>query len=572
MNYYLIIIHFKKKHKKKMKVQKDYKAIFSSIGTSTNSQTEKQVNIEREEFGLSLRKKKMNNFLMKKREKNLEDKQTNNLSKSPYEIIPENLALSEEIKNKKYNSPSSFIDSMIILLNSKNINENKFAIYNIRQQILRKDFPIEQMYNRNIVDKLMYILYENINSYDIIYEVTWSLINFSIKVNNVNLMIFLTNKGCIQIYIKIFDYNDKYLTENVLWLISNCIIGCEIAMENLFLTSIIRNYILQFIEVSNMNFTIQKICVRILSSFTLYLNSIYKINQIDHLKKTFLNDNIQITDEMLEENINYLEEHFTSIFIKYLNDNINDEEIINDCLYGLSFLSNSLNLKVHKLLLSSGIIIKIIRKEINYNKDFYQIILQILGNLFSNFTGTIDESLIEEINLFLLNFLKMNEPNIKREVLWTLSNLLCLPNVNIQNIINSGIIPYIIQSLTKDKNNIGIEALYILGNILEHDDYVNVVISFAKNIEIIKILISVINKFYDDYIAIQLILDMFNKLFEIGKKYSNLTQDKNIFLEEFQVNGGNSYLEKLQGYKNQEVYNSLENILRIYFNTTTMGI
>ena len=275
---------------------------------------------------------------------------------------------------------------------------------------------------------------------------------------------------------------------------------------------------------------------------------------------------------MLEENINYLEEHFTSIFIKYLNDNINDEEIKNDCLYGLSFLSNSLNLKVHKLLLSSGIIIKIIRKEINYNKDFYQIILQILGNLFSNFIGTIDESLIEEINLFLLNFLKMNEPNIKREVLWALSNLLCLPNVNIQNIINSGIIPYIIQSLTKDKNNIGIEALYILGNILEHDDYINVVISFAKNIEIIKILISVIDKFYDDYIALQLILDMFNKLFEIGKKYSNLTQDKNIFLEEFQVNGGNSYLEKLQGYKNQEVYNSLENILRIYFNTTTMGI
>ena len=35
----------------------------------------------------------MNNFLMKKREKNLADKQTKNLSKSPYEIIPDNLAL-----------------------------------------------------------------------------------------------------------------------------------------------------------------------------------------------------------------------------------------------------------------------------------------------------------------------------------------------------------------------------------------------------------------------------------------------------------------------------------------------
>ena len=127
-----------------MKVQKDYKAIFSSIGTSTNSQTEKQVNIEREEFGLSLRKKKMNNFLMKKREKNLEDKQTNNLSKSPYEIIPENLALSEEIKNKKYNSPSSFIDSMINLLAFIRITMSKTLLIFITANLLKTSVKREE--------------------------------------------------------------------------------------------------------------------------------------------------------------------------------------------------------------------------------------------------------------------------------------------------------------------------------------------------------------------------------------------------------------------------------------------
>ena len=54
-----------------MKAQKDYKSIFASMGSSTNSQIEKQLQLEREEYGLSLRKKKMNNYLMKKREKNL---------------------------------------------------------------------------------------------------------------------------------------------------------------------------------------------------------------------------------------------------------------------------------------------------------------------------------------------------------------------------------------------------------------------------------------------------------------------------------------------------------------------
>ena len=78
-----------------MKTQKDYKSIFNSFGSSTHSKKDKQLNIEREEYSLSLRKKKMNNYLMKRREENLEVSQTKKLKKNPYEIIPEKL----EIKN-----------------------------------------------------------------------------------------------------------------------------------------------------------------------------------------------------------------------------------------------------------------------------------------------------------------------------------------------------------------------------------------------------------------------------------------------------------------------------------------
>ena len=45
-----------------MKISKDYKSIFQSIGSSTQSNSDKYINIEREEYGLSLRKKKMNNY------------------------------------------------------------------------------------------------------------------------------------------------------------------------------------------------------------------------------------------------------------------------------------------------------------------------------------------------------------------------------------------------------------------------------------------------------------------------------------------------------------------------------
>ena len=143
---------------------------------------------------------------------------------------------------------------MIILLESNNINEIKFAITNIRQQTNNMNFPITEMYNRNIVDKLMLVLFNNIKDYEIIYEVTWTIINFVTIINNQNLFSFLTNEPCLQIYIMILNLNDKYLIENILWLICNTILGNSFANENLFFSAIPRNYILKYIETTEIRY------------------------------------------------------------------------------------------------------------------------------------------------------------------------------------------------------------------------------------------------------------------------------------------------------------------------------
>ncbi len=550
-----------------MKEYKDYKSIFNSFNLSTQNQKDKQLNIEREEYSLSLRKKKMNNYLMKRREENLEESQTKKSKKNPYEIIPEKLEISEEIRNKKYNSSSSFSDAMNNLLESKNINEIKFAIYHIRNQTLRTEFPIEEMYKKNIVDKLMITLFNNINEYDIIYEITWALINFSLRINNDNLMIFLTNNPCIQIYIMIFDLNDRSLTENVLWLISNIIIGCDSASENLFFSPIPRNYLLKFVENTEISKQITKICIKLFSSLSQFINNIYRFIQIEGLENQLFKKHSDVNVNNIQENIIYLEEHLTNIFLKFVY--FNDQEIINDCIFGLSNLSNSSNIKIHDLIYSNGLIGKIISNQINSSDIISHKILELIGNFLSNFTGVIEPIIQNQIISYLLEFIKSkNNSDIKRDSFWIISNLLCIPNINIINVLNCGIMPFVIDAIQNNENKVGIEGLFIINDIIFNENYIEAVINFIKNYEIIKILVSVIQKFYEEPEALKLILEICLHLFEIGNKYSNSFDGKNIFLEEFQRNGGNVYIEKLQNYNDPIIYNFVENIIRVYFHTS----
>ena len=388
----------------------------------------------------------MNNYLMKKREKNLKENEEKQKPKNPYEIKISDLNISEELKNKQYDSPKSFIDSMIILLESNNINEIKFAITNIRQQTFITDFPILEMYNRNIIDKLMLVLYNNMKDYEIIYEVTWAIINFVTKINNQNLFSFLTNEICLQMYIVILNLNDKYLIENVLWLICNTILGNISANENLFFSAIPRNYILKYIESSQINLDITKFCVKILSSLSQTIQKIHYFFDEEDFNNEFFKRHEKVSIENIKENIFYLEEHITISFLKLMETQ--DQEIINDSLYGLSQLSNSSNLKIHELFFSSGLIRKLLINEIKYDENILSSkILQLIGNFLSYFEGILDPLIQNELILYLLNFLTSKNKSQKRDCLWTMSNFLICKNINISNIINSGIIPEILEIL-----------------------------------------------------------------------------------------------------------------------------
>ena len=224
---------------------------------------EKNYKNERWINGLSLRKRKLNSILFQKR--GLE--QFKKEGTKDYEIIKEKLDISVEIKNKKYDDFEEFIKEMKIHIKSNNIEYNKYSLYCIRAQTLNNDSLnnknalSEFLYNQDFISDILNLIQNYINDKQIIFEGLWILINILYyQKENEELILYLSNDQCIQLYIKILDKKDNVLRLNVYLLLSNLLMNNNAGLVtqvlfNLYMTTLFRLYIFKDLEDPKSNLT-----------------------------------------------------------------------------------------------------------------------------------------------------------------------------------------------------------------------------------------------------------------------------------------------------------------------------
>ena len=122
---------------------------------SKEENEEKNFTNERWENGLTLRKRKINEILSKKRGFD----RFKNEGQKDYQIIKEEINIPIEIKNKKYDDLDQFLKEIKVYIQSENIEYNKYALYCIRTQTLNN----EGSNNKNLFSELLikqdYIVY-----------------------------------------------------------------------------------------------------------------------------------------------------------------------------------------------------------------------------------------------------------------------------------------------------------------------------------------------------------------------------------------------------------------------------
>jgi hypothetical protein len=168
---------------------------------------------QRIENNLSLRKKKLNQYLLKRRL---------GLNDNNYSIKKEEVIIREEVKSKKFENLSDLLNfASTILGNEKSdINDIKFVICLLKETQIKNDKG--ELSKSNLIKEMSKIFVKYINDMVIIDELLSVLINISFYITEQSNMNLLTN-DYMQIYSKISEkyYNDKVIFNDLITLLGN---------------------------------------------------------------------------------------------------------------------------------------------------------------------------------------------------------------------------------------------------------------------------------------------------------------------------------------------------------------
>ena len=522
---------------------------------------------DRWENSLTLRKRKINAMLSKQRG----FYQFKNEGQIGYQIVKENLDIPLEIKNKKYDNLEQFFTEMKKYIQSKEISYNKYALYCIRNHTLNieeskdKKKYVELLQKNDFVTDILFLIHEYFDYKEIIFEGLWILINVLYFQNeNTDLIMFLSNQQCIQLYIRILDKKDKFLRLNIYWLLSNLLNNNNIGITNqvlfhFYMTTIFRMYIFKDLEDTNSEINDIELyhLIVIVSRLSEFINDTFVRLRKNDIQN-FIDYNPNVNYDIILENNNYLFYHSILLF----KNNIENPKLSSHCVYGLSKLSNYLDDSIaNNKFFVNDICLKLIKEQIKVEEEFLNFVVQIIGN-YLNYTpeNLIDSEFLEAAVNYFVKLLQTypTKQYLKRDIFWSASNISTEGPKCCEILAKSGLLLLALQSIITDNDIVINEALFMLIGFFNaknievilhhiHLDYIKNLFLCLQNIH---------NKCipgeqYKNVEVIEKILVCIGYLFENGNYMKhNLMKNNNKFVLDFDKNGGFELLETMLSENN----------------------
>ena len=488
-----------------------------------------------------------------------------------YEIYPENLNLPLKLQNfnlKDESDPISFFND---LLNSKDINQVKFALYLIYNYINLN--PIEnskKIYESNFVDIFYNYLNLFIDENQICIKILQIMILLTEYVQNYDLFFFLTEKNSLSLYILLNNKNLVEIVELLVMLIYNiCLFESffqlKILFYDYFYKCIIKNIenfnyeILEFLDEKCKNicyFSIRIICIECKMLKKINFNKLYNQN-LDDLE--FLNI-LNIDKHQFKEIINYLNLIIPKVIMNsynFLIDKIerfglkeNDIEIMNHLILGINNLSLIKNKAIYDIIFKNKKILKLLYLSIFKNHPFN--LIQIIGNflcyIYENDNLFLDIVENEKIFLFLYdNLIKYKECKNENDsiylkyILFALSNFQYMGDEKLLELIYENNLIKIYLSILEQINDIKIinDAIFCLSNYItcENENFANRIKKNDIKIErFFKVILDNLEKYFNKAVFLQPLLESL---------YYLLNYNEEIFINNFINLGGKEKIENL---------------------------
>lgn len=241
----------------------------------------------------------------------------------------------------------------------------------------------------------------------------------------------------------------------------------------------------------------------------------------------------------------------------------NDEEILTDACWALSYLSDGTNDKIQAVI-EAGVCPRLVELLLHFSPSVLIPALRTVGNIVTG-DDLQTQCIIDHQALpCLLNLLTQNhKKSIKKEACWTISNITAGTKEQIQAVIEAGLIAPLVNLLQNAEFDIKKEAAWAISNATSggsHDQ-----IKFLVSQGCIKPLCDLL--VCPDPRIVTVCLEGLENILKVGEAEKNLgaTGGVNVYAQMIEEADGLEKIENLQSHDNNEIYEKSVKILETYW-------
>ena len=512
---------------------------------------------DRTNFKLSLRKRKYDDILAKKR--NIPKK--NNISSRPYELFLSKLKLPSNYK-LIFSKDDELISTAFKNMKSNIIEEVIYGVCLIKNYLdmFLDDISVLNKLNINFVSDMLNLLEKwcEKRNLTIIYNILYILTDYSyLNEDNKISKILLSSKG-YRIWELCFDLQDYEIMYQMVWILQNITYKNSESTYNLIKSNFFKNKIFSFYS----NGTILQHLNEKEPENIFYLIIQCGLSLFSNLIS------IQFPSTFDEMEKNKLIEPVFDLILKYSQSN--SEKIYHTCIYAIALAVEEELDFINKIDNNNNncvnIIYDILSKKFFSNENLVLQANRILGNYISNKTGLSDEFFDQCIQYEFDIFFGIKLSVAKRETYWVLSNILAdYPKAGLIVCLNE---LFINQTFYKYQNTVDVDDLYNIAYFLNCLIHKCDIQNFIKIQEkgIVNITMKYAKMTFNSPKALITIFELIESLLSIGDSVRDNLMGRNLTKEKFDECGLEEVLEKYEDSKNENLFDIIDKIKINYYN------
>ena len=517
------------------------------------------------ETKLSLRKKKLNDYIFQKRLLENNILLINKIDKLNLKLLydPEKVKFNSDDSNTKYNlnfnekEIKNIIEIASKYFKSENIEDIKYGII-LTQLFIKRSTKADIIDSINLlyIYDLLHLIDKIKSDKEIIFNILNIIISYSYFNEDKNLATVLLSPNSYKIFEQCFKLEDFEIFYAMICIFYNITKDNLIGKCNLIRSNFLHNEIYGFYmnegiiaqknneDISDLYYNIVQDGIKLLCNLLLI-----SVNNLDNITK----DEVKLSKQKI-----------INILLNYYDTK--DYENHYNCIYSLAIALEQ-DLSLFDQIEKNNFIENILINKRFFNKgDLLYCLNKIFGNYLA-YKANINKKILVEIMNFGNNYLKICEDTFKRKfIFWTLSNILNSDNEIFEKLFEvDGLLLNICEILKNSHSPPELkEILYFFCVLLS---FVNIkyFIEIEKNHLMDIIFYETKNNFQNDFELLHLSFHIFEIYLNFGDLMSKYYDGKNLVKDKFDKLGLNELLEKYLNCPNDNLSRQIIYIYKKYY-------